>query len=62
MNRHFHRVIFSKSQQCFVVVSELAKSKGKSSANTPKISDETAADFFALACSHLQANTVQSLN
>ncbi|OOH84887.1 hypothetical protein BMT54_12095 [Pasteurellaceae bacterium 15-036681] len=46
MNKHCHKVIFSKTHQCFVVVSELAKSKGKSSADCRK---HLAEDFFGLA-------------
>ncbi|OOH85141.1 hypothetical protein BMT54_11840 [Pasteurellaceae bacterium 15-036681] len=50
MNKYYHKVIFSKTQQRFVVVSELAKSEGKSSADCRKHSAE---DFFGLVFSNL---------
>ncbi|WP_373779198.1 filamentous hemagglutinin N-terminal domain-containing protein [Glaesserella sp.] len=38
MNKKCFRVIFSKTQQCLVAVSEITKSDSKSSANSPKAS------------------------
>ncbi|MGQ8820731.1 ESPR domain-containing protein [Bibersteinia trehalosi] len=49
MNNRFHKVIFSQSQQQFVVVSELAKSSGKSSA-LPKAKVD---DVFSLLFKNL---------
>ncbi|WP_123957382.1 ESPR domain-containing protein [Frederiksenia canicola] len=53
MNKDLHRVIFSKTQQYFVVVSELSKTTGKSSA-FPKVKVD---DFFSQFFNSVFTNT-----
>ncbi len=64
MNNRFHKVIFSQSQQQFVVVSELAKSSGKSSAlPKAKVDDVFSLLFdniFSNSELHLQSQTWQN--
>ncbi|MFA9499536.1 deaminase domain-containing protein [Mannheimia sp. E30BD] len=64
MNNRFHKVIFSQSQQQFVVVSELAKSSGKSS-TLPKAKVDGSFsllfdNIFSNSELHLQSQTWQN--
>ncbi|MDD2172488.1 VENN motif pre-toxin domain-containing protein [Glaesserella parasuis] len=64
MNHRFHKVIFSQSQQQFVVVSELVKSSGKSSA-LPKVQVDGLFlllfdNIFSNSELHLQSQTWQN--